>query len=284
MDTADHTPQNALPGSGGFEADDHRRVVHLNREYYDRNPEVLQSFNTASRNCRFEQYLRRTLGRCRELIGPEPLSGLQILDVGTGQGHLLPYLAELTDMEHIHGLDVSGNNLALARRRFPGVQFHQGDFVRDFTPPRQFNLITAYSVLHHVVDWRGFLAKAVECLAPGGVLYLDHDPMHSLPNRLYSVLWRFRHRGDEEATHMEYHAFSGKGLDPFTIARELGSGFRIEPAYSNVGLIQEILKLTGWGMWGFIPSELKLDMAWKRKLRNAFLYFRVLACKVRPGE
>jgi SAM-dependent methyltransferase len=38
-----------------------------------------------------------------------------------------------------------------------------------------FDLVTAYSVLHHVPDYLGILDELVRVLRPGGVLHLDHE-------------------------------------------------------------------------------------------------------------
>jgi len=206
----------------------HDEVVRTNRDFYDRNPEVLAVFNEASDNRGFDAYLRGTLALCLRRIASAQKRPPRILDVGTGQGHLLGFLAEMAPDAEVAGLDVSPGNIARARSRFPNVRLELGDFVRDFEPEGTYDLITAYSVLHHVVDWPGFLDKAARCLAPGGVLYLDHDPLKGLPTNLYARLWRLKHRGDAQAARMEYHALLMGGLDHKAIRRHLGGRFEVE--------------------------------------------------------
>ena len=255
----------------------HEDVVKSNRDFYDENPEVLFAFNEASRNSSFEQYLRHTLKSCIGRIGPVKGRKLRILDVGTGQGHLLGYLTESSPGAHLEGVDVSRINIDIAKARHPEAQFFLRDFVNDFTPVAPYDLITAYSVLHHIVNWREFLDKATSCLAPGGVLYLDHDPLRGHLTQLYGVLWRLKHRHNLGIAQMEYHALVNSGISHTDVKQHLQQNFHVELTFSNVGLFQEIFKLTGFNAWNIIPAFYKTDNSWKNCFRHFFLDFKVIA-------
>src|SRR5579872_478591 len=96
--------------------------------------------------------------------------GNTLLDVACGTGGHVPYLRD--DFAY-QGLDLDLEMLALARRRFPGVPFHQGDMV-DFVPERQFDVVTCLFSSIANVKTEPRLRQAITNLAghlrPGGVL------------------------------------------------------------------------------------------------------------------
>ena len=87
--------------------------------------------------CRKKDYRRasRTLVRILRRVAPGARS---LLDVGCGTGR---HLEHLRGRFHVEGLDLSRQMLAIARKRCPGVRFHQGTLV-DFNLNRQFDVIT----------------------------------------------------------------------------------------------------------------------------------------------
>jgi SAM-dependent methyltransferase len=96
--------------------------------------------------------------------------GNALLDVACGTGGHVPYLRDAFAYE---GLDLDPEMLALARSRFPGVVFHQGNMV-DFELGRQFDVVTClFSSIGYA--WteprlRHTIANLAEHLRPGGVL------------------------------------------------------------------------------------------------------------------
>src|SRR6185369_2809597 len=52
--------------------------------------------------------------------------GHSLLDVGCGTGHHAEFLKKYYQIE---GLDLDSNILSVARKRHPGIRFHQGDMI-----------------------------------------------------------------------------------------------------------------------------------------------------------
>jgi SAM-dependent methyltransferase len=81
------------------------------------------------------------------------ISGLPvqtILDAGCGSGDLLALLAA-TGRYELCGTDLSGEALAIARERVPGVRLQILDVERA-TLPETFDLVTSIQVIEHIVD------------------------------------------------------------------------------------------------------------------------------------
>jgi SAM-dependent methyltransferase len=95
--------------------------------------------------------------------------GARVLDLGCGNGSKLSRLAgrgfELT------GVDVSEEQLRLARAELPDATFLQADFSELDLEPESFDAVTAlYSVMHVPRDeHRALFARIRNWLAPGGL-------------------------------------------------------------------------------------------------------------------
>ena len=120
--------------------------------------------------------LREKLGRAVELLsdgGSQPAA----LDVGCGTGNIPKHLLELG--LHVTAADVSARSLERIAHRFADtgrcgtLQINGRDLggVGD----EQFDLVTAYSVLHHVPDYGRLVEEMVRVTRRGGVIYLDHE-------------------------------------------------------------------------------------------------------------
>ncbi|WP_329093484.1 MULTISPECIES: class I SAM-dependent methyltransferase [unclassified Streptosporangium] len=97
-----------------------------------------------------------------------------LLDMACGTGPHLAHFAEL--FEHVEGVELSEDMLALAKRRLPDVPLTKGD-MRDFDLGRTFDAVTCmFSSIAHMAD-AGELDVAVSRLAhhlvPGGVLVIE---------------------------------------------------------------------------------------------------------------
>jgi len=104
-------------------------------------------------------------------LRPEP--GGRLLDAACGTGSHLVHLRKHFEVE---GLDNSPLMLEAARKKLPGVAFHEADMT-DFELDRRFDVVTClFSSIGYVVT-EDALFRAVGCmarhLAPGGVLALE---------------------------------------------------------------------------------------------------------------
>lgn len=102
------------------------------------------------------------------------------LDFGAGTGNLTEKLLGLG--AEVHAVDVSSAMLREIERKHPPAvrtgrlhtQTLDGGFPLPFAD-RSFAFVAAYSVLHHVPDYLRAVDELARVVAPGGVLYIDHE-------------------------------------------------------------------------------------------------------------
>jgi SAM-dependent methyltransferase len=99
--------------------------------------------------------------------------GHALLDVACGTGGHVPYLRDDFAYE---GLDLDSGMLEVARERFPGVPFHQGNML-DFDLGRTFDVVTClFSSIGYARTVPGLhqaIANLARHVAPGGVLVVE---------------------------------------------------------------------------------------------------------------
>ena len=108
----------------------------------------------------WEQFLDDLAGRLDE--------GGRILDLGCGAGRVARRLAGRFD---VVGVDVSEQQLLLARAGAPAATFLHGDFARLDFPARSFDAVTALYSFVHVPrrEHQPLLARIARWLKPGGL-------------------------------------------------------------------------------------------------------------------
>jgi ubiquinone/menaquinone biosynthesis C-methylase UbiE len=138
----------------------------------------------------FKDY-RAEVQRLVAIIGERLRSGGdRLLDVACGTGGHIEYLREHYNVE---GFDLSPELLGIARRRNPGVTFHQGDMT-DFSLEREYDAVTCLFSSIGYVKTLDNLDRAVACmarhLAPGGVLIVEpwFTPEAWHPNTVHGML------------------------------------------------------------------------------------------------
>jgi SAM-dependent methyltransferase len=99
--------------------------------------------------------------------------GNRLLDVACGTGR---HLQHLRGQFAVEGLDICAEMLEFARRRNPGVPFHQGDMT-DFDLGRSFDVVTCLFSSIGYVKTMERLTQALTCMAnhllPGGILVIE---------------------------------------------------------------------------------------------------------------
>ena len=95
-------------------------------------------------------------------------SGAKVLDLGCGNGAKTARIAERFD---VTGVDISEQQLRLARVAVPEGSFIQADFTELAFPDETFDAVTAlYSIVHVPRDEQSCLfARILEWLEPGGL-------------------------------------------------------------------------------------------------------------------
>ncbi|HTY45551.1 MAG TPA: class I SAM-dependent methyltransferase [Patescibacteria group bacterium] len=103
-----------------------------------------------------------------------------ILDIGTGTG-LVPFCLRgyLEPGQALVCYDISQNMLLEARQKLKGdsrFSFIRGDAGALPFPTESFDAVVFNSLLHHIVDYEGFLRECGRVLKPAGVLAFAHEP------------------------------------------------------------------------------------------------------------
>ena len=99
-------------------------------------------------------------------IGP----GARTLEVGCGNGSISAWLADrVAPGGRAVAVDL---DLSLIDGDKPGFESRQGDIVAAPVEPRDFDLVTARAVLHHVADAEAAIANLLASVRPGGAILL----------------------------------------------------------------------------------------------------------------
>ena len=119
-----------------------------------------------------DQYREESMQVCRFFEDHRNSDGNRLLDVACGTGGHLAYLRE---RYQVSGLDLSEDMLAVARRKFPDIPFHQADMI-DFSLGMRFDAIICMYGSIGFVRTRPNLKRAVgtmvKHLVPGGILVI----------------------------------------------------------------------------------------------------------------
>jgi 2-polyprenyl-3-methyl-5-hydroxy-6-metoxy-1,4-benzoquinol methylase len=173
---------------------DRLALEHPIDDYYERSFFVVR------------QIEQRRLAIIRRMVGPA--SGLRILEVGSGGGHVLRMFPE----GRLAAVDVSKVFLDTAKRNLEGydVEFHHGELGDLNLPEASYDRIICTEVLEHTRAPQEVLSQIRRLLKPDGraVITVPVDPLiDGLKKvvRLTPAGWLFRNRinwgGDEYHLH-----------------------------------------------------------------------------------
>jgi ubiquinone/menaquinone biosynthesis C-methylase UbiE len=110
-------------------------------------------------------------------------SAKRLLDLGCGTGFVIDLVRD--KVEEIHGVDVTQAMLDQVNRSGPAkITLTCGDAASYDPGPTPFDMVTSYSVLHHLYDVEPLMRTAYRALKPGGVYYTDLEPNRAFWNEL----------------------------------------------------------------------------------------------------
>lgn len=103
-------------------------------------------------------------------LGAQLPERASVLDLGCGAGELATRI--LAQRFRVTGVDISGNQLALARRGVPNAVFIQADMTALALPPESFDAVVALYSITHVprIEHAQLLAGIAGWLRAGGLL------------------------------------------------------------------------------------------------------------------
>ncbi|HEV2392557.1 MAG TPA: class I SAM-dependent methyltransferase [Verrucomicrobiae bacterium] len=116
--------------------------------------------------------------------------GGAILDVGCSTGGFLYQLGRRFPGSYdVLGLDASGPALDYAASR--GIPVARGQFLEEDFGSKQFDAVSFWAVLEHLLDPKAFLEKACAILKPGGLCLVLVPNMESLAARMLGGHYRY---------------------------------------------------------------------------------------------
>ncbi len=123
-------------------------------------------------------------GLAWELMGNYAFRGNEsILDIGCGDGKITAELAQLVPDGQVLGIDISPSMISFAKEQFPQTAYPNLNFstcnAEELSTPQQFDLIVAFSSLHHIRNGALALQKMTSHLKPGGSIFLLLIPRES---------------------------------------------------------------------------------------------------------
>jgi len=148
---------------------DNKRYVEINRKIHDKIHHLYDKNHDEIFNSREQQRIEEEIAFCRKQFRNEPLA----LDFGCGTGNITRHLC--LNGYKVVSADVSEKFLEIIKSRYQ-VQtlLISGDIPLNFND-NQFDLVTAYSVLHHLPDYLTVIDEFARITKPGGLIYLDHE-------------------------------------------------------------------------------------------------------------
>ncbi len=147
----------------------HKEVREANIDYYDAVAEVYE--NEVEQSIHQSGGNQRRMEKIVENLAWKTGRNL-FLDLGCGTGNVLKLGQK--HFKRAIGVDVSLNMLKVARQN--GLEVVQADVL--FLPFKAsfFDVVSIFSVLHHIYDYNQVFAQIGKVLRPGGYLYSDWDP------------------------------------------------------------------------------------------------------------
>jgi SAM-dependent methyltransferase len=150
---------------------------------------------------------RRTI--VRDYVRPHP--GARVLDLGCGPGELVDHLGAVRYV----GIDVSDRYIARARHAFGDrAEFRVGDATRLDDDLRDFDLVLAFGVIHHLDDDGALrlLSVAKAALRRGG-RFVSVDPAAVSDDRTLARMLVSWDRGENVRAPDGYKRLADSGFD-----------------------------------------------------------------------
>lgn len=153
----------------------HRKVLLSNIELYHKEARVYDQIHFDIWNSKEQERISHVLERTTSLIDDN--SG-KALDFGAGTGNLTGKLLQMGF--EVCAVDISKEMCSILKNKYKN-SFSRGKLrivnsnIEELVFKEKFDLITCYSVLHHLFNYLEVIRTLTTFLKNGGVLYLDHE-------------------------------------------------------------------------------------------------------------
>lgn len=132
-----------------------------------------------------------------DIVGGRP--DASVLDVGCGRGSFLRWLREQQP-----ALDLTGIDLSCVDGVQDGIRWRSGDFLQ--TPlDRQYDVVTTFATIEHVLDIDGFMKRLCDACRPGGRIVIMTLNDRSLLYGISRWLTRVHFRSAFERLYSKHH-------------------------------------------------------------------------------
>jgi ubiquinone/menaquinone biosynthesis C-methylase UbiE len=174
--------------------------------------------------------------------------GGRLLDLGCGTGFILKIGRKY--FKRVVGVDITQAMLDLAETTGRQVELYKADTSNlSFLPANAFDVCTAYSFLHHLLDFEPTMREAFRCLRPGGIFYSDQDPNFYYWQLMKSIkdlrdLPEVVQREVQFVVHSLEESAAGTGLSPEEVA--LAEYHDIQAGGINPDLLVSVLEKIGF--------------------------------------
>lgn len=199
--------------------------ISFHNRFADQYEKDVSTFDIFQLGGACQRRLSETLAEAAQHSG-----GGLLLDVCGGTGNVLR--AARPHFDRCLGIDISVNMMAIAAER--GLEVLGADATNIPVADASVDCVTAFSALHHVVDFPSVVSEMARVLKPGGIFYSDWDPNEHVTHTGWAVspavrtlnnLRRLVTKGDipetAEQRAAEYHHYSTSGFDPELVAKTL---------------------------------------------------------------
>lgn len=132
---------------------------------------MADSYNTNEPHFRPENQakVRRNIEQVKQTT-----NGNRLLDIGCGTGFIINLAKDL--FAEIHGVDITQAMLSKIDTSVGNITLHNTIAEKLPFEDGYFDVVTAYSFIHHLEDYRPVLSEVKRVLKPEGIFYIDLEP------------------------------------------------------------------------------------------------------------
>ena len=149
--------------------------------------------------------------------------GAKVVDLGCGSGVFTDALRRRG--YRCTGVDLSPKLIAIARQKYPEIEFIEGDVEGLPFPEASFDAVLLSGLVHHLPDASRCAAEVFRILRPGGT-FVAFDP-----NRLNPFMYLYRDRSSPFYSSVGVTENERPVLDHQVVATFRSAGFKVDTEY-----------------------------------------------------
>ena len=210
------------------------------------------------------------------------VNGKKVLDIGCSIGRLLNAFRLVNpqmELSDLTGIDIDpsarDNAIPYLKERIIIDNFLDYDFAH------RFDIVTMRFVIEHLLDFKAYVAKAIQILNPGGILFISSPDIGSAQARLQKENWKLINDPEQKIGHLRW--FNRKSIE--FLAREYG--LRIERCINRGEMIHHLPVPVQAGLrkvLGTEPESGRFIKYYAPRIINATLFDGVLAQTLSYGD